>query len=89
MKKEYFINSKNVLANVYIFNLRFINKIKNTSTDKTFKKFCLIVQAYNNLNKNLVLTQSSIIQQISQRLIICFTAIFQNNITKLYLQNIT
>ena len=41
---------------VRLFNLRFINKIKNKGTDKAFKKSQLIIQAYNNLEKELVLT---------------------------------
>ena len=39
---------KNVLQDVYIFNSCFINKIKHPSTDKTFKKLRLVIQAYNN-----------------------------------------
>lgn len=62
-----------------------VDEIKNAGINKAFEKFCLIVQAYNNLNKDLILTQSFIIQQVYQYFIIFFAAILQNNITKLYL----
>ena len=45
-----------MLKGVRLFNLWFINKIKNKGTDKAFKKLQLIIQAYNNLEKELVLT---------------------------------
>jgi hypothetical protein len=50
LKKDIFavIIEKDVLQGIYIFNLRFINKIKHLSTDKAFKKSRLIIQAYNN-----------------------------------------
>ena len=40
------------------FNSQFVNEIKNAGTDKAFEKSRLIVQAYNNVNKGIVLTQS-------------------------------
>jgi hypothetical protein len=89
LKKEIFIsiNKKNVSTNVRIFSFRFVNEIKDSSIDKTFEKFRLMIQAFNNQNKIRVLTQSSIIQRISQRLIICLaTSLYQ---MKLYLRNIT
>ena len=51
------IMEKDVLQGVRIFNLYFINKIKHPSTNKAFKKLRLIIQAYNNKGKDLVLTQ--------------------------------
>jgi hypothetical protein len=63
-----------------------VNKIKHSDTDKAFEKFRLVVQAFKNQNKILVLTQSSIIQRISQRLIICLAVILS---MKLYLRDIT
>jgi hypothetical protein len=59
-----------------IFNSRFINKIKDAGTDKTFKKSRLVMQAYNNLEKSIILTQSPIIQRVSQRLILVFAVLF-------------
>jgi hypothetical protein len=53
------------------------------------------MQTFNDQNKNLMLTQSSIIQRISQRLIVCLIVVFSNmnlylrNITQTYVQSIT
>jgi hypothetical protein len=80
------INKKNVSANVRIFNSRFVDEVKNSGTEKTFEKFRLVMQTFNDQNKILVLIQSSIIQRVSQRLIICLAATLS---MKLYLRNIT
>jgi len=45
-----------MLKGVRLFNLRFINEIKNKGTDKVFKKSRLNIQAYNDLEKELVFT---------------------------------
>lgn len=67
-----------------------MDEIKYADTDKTYKKNWLVIQAYNNQKKDLILTQLPIIQLVSQRLIICLAAIFQdNNNIKLYLQDVT
>ena len=42
------IIEKNVPQGVYIFNSRFVNKIKYLGTDKAFEKSRLIIQAYND-----------------------------------------
>jgi hypothetical protein len=63
-----------------------MDEIKNLGTDKAFEKSRLVVQAYNNQGKELVLTQSLIIQRVSQRLILCIAAIGLHN---LYLQDIS
>ncbi len=51
------IIERDIPQGAYIFNSRFVDKIKYPSTDKAFKKSRLIVQAYNNQKKGLVLTQ--------------------------------
>ena len=50
LKKGVFvvITEKDIPQGVYIFNLRFVNKIKHPSTNKAFEKLRLIIQAYNN-----------------------------------------
>ena len=60
LKKGIFkiIKLYNILKRVRLFNLQFINKVKNKGTNKAFKKLQLIIQAYNDLEKELVLTQS-------------------------------
>ena len=42
------IIDSNIPQGVYIFNSRFINKIKHPNTNKAFKKSRLVIQAYNN-----------------------------------------
>jgi hypothetical protein len=51
-------NPQDVPAGVRIFNSRFVDEIKNPGTDKAFEKSRLVVQAYNDLEKGIVLTQS-------------------------------
>ena len=50
------IDTADVPKGVRIFNSQFIDEIKNARTDKTFKKSRLVVQAYNDYGKDLVLT---------------------------------
>jgi len=49
-------------ATAYLFNLWFINKVKNAGIDAAFKKSRLVVQAYNDIEKSVVLTQLPTIQ---------------------------
>ena len=44
--------------------------MKNKGTDKAFEKSRLVVQAYNDEEKSIVLTQSPTIQRVSQRIIL-------------------
>lgn len=84
------VTTDSIPSNAQIFNSRFVDEIKNPSTDKAYKKSRLVVQAYNDKEKDLVLTQSPTIQRVSQRLIICLAAIFQDNDNiKLYLRDVT
>jgi hypothetical protein len=89
LEKEIFIsiNKRNVSADVRIFSFRFVNEINHSEMKKAFEKFRLMIQTFNDQNKILVLTQSSIIQRISQRLIICLAASLSQ--MKLYLRDIT
>ena len=84
------VTSKDVPSNARIFNSRFVDEVKNAGTDKAYEKSRLVVQAYNDQEKDLVLTQSPTIQRVSQRLIVCLAAMLQdNNNIKLYLRDIT
>lgn len=83
------VNLKDIPSDIQIFKSRFVDEIKNPGTDKAFEKSRLVVQAYNDTDKTLVLTQSPIIQRVSQRLIICLAVIFQDKNTKLYLRDMT
>lgn len=83
------VDHKDIPNDARIFNSRFVDEIKNAGTDKAFEKSRLVVQAYNDLNKDLVLTQSPTIQRVSQRLIVCLAAVLQNDDTGLYLRDVT
>ena len=82
-------NQKDIPPNTRIFNSRFVDEIKHPGTDNAFEKSRLVIQTYNDEEKALVLTQSSTIQRVSQRLIICLAAVLQDTDTKLYLRDIT
>jgi Cu2+-containing amine oxidase len=77
-----------VLRGSRIFNSRFVDEVKNKGTSKEFMKSRLVVQAYNDDEKRLVLTQSPTIQRVSQRIILCIAAITQET-TRLYLRDIS
>ncbi len=49
------VNKENASTNVRIFNSRFVNEVKNSDTEKTFQKFKLMMQAFNDQDKILVL----------------------------------
>ncbi len=88
LKKEVFvsINREDVSVDIRIFSSRFVNEIKHSEIEKAFEKSRLVMQAFKDQNKTLVLTQSSTIQRVSQRLILCLIASLSMN---LYLRNIT
>jgi hypothetical protein len=75
-----------VLRNVRIFNSRFVDEIKHSDIADVYEKSRLMIQAYNDHDKTLVLIQSSTIQRMSQRIILVLTAIIKHN---LYLRDIT
>jgi hypothetical protein len=72
------------------FNSRFVDDIK-LKNDVPFMKSRLVVQAYNDDEKKLVLTQSPTIQRISQRILLCVAAMGSatKKSTKLYLRDIS
>ena len=69
------IHRKNISANARIFNSWFVDEIKHSGIDKAFEKSRLVIQTYNNIKKDLVLTQTFTIQRISQRLVVCLAAV--------------
>jgi hypothetical protein len=88
------INKDDVSIDVRIFSSRLVNEMKHSKTKKVFKKSRLMMQAFKNQNKILVLTQSSTIQRISQRLIHCLTVslsmnLYLRDITQVYFQSAT
>ncbi len=89
------VDKNDASSDVRIFNFRFVDEIKHFDIDKTFEKSRLVMQTFNDQNKILVLIQSSIIQRINQRLIVCLIVVFSKmnlylkNITQAYVQSIT
>ena len=81
------VNKEEMSEDMRIFNSRFVNEVKNVDTNSTFEKFRLMMQTYNDSIKHLVLTQSSTIQRVNQRLILCYAVIILS--TKLYFRNVT
>jgi hypothetical protein len=77
-----------VLEGARVFNSRFVDEIKNKGTENELKKSRLVVQAYNDENKHVVLTQSPTIQRISQRIILSIAAM-ETETTGLYLRDIS
>ncbi len=69
-----------------VFNSRFVDEIKHFDIDKAFKKSRVVMQTFNDQNKNLILIQSFIIQRINQRLIVFLIIIFSK--TNLYFRDI-
>jgi hypothetical protein len=88
MKKDVFkaIDLKDIPPSIRIFNLQFVDKIKNSRTDKVFKKSRLVIQVYNNANKSLVLIESPTIQQYSQCLIL-YLVLYKKDL-RLYLRDV-
>ena len=89
-----FVSISEIFQNTKLFNARFVNEIKNEDTEKIFEKSRLIMQTYNDFNKNQVFIQSSIIQRVNQRLIACIAVVLEinsndlNNSMKLFFRNV-
>ncbi len=77
-----------VFENVRIFNSRFVDEIKHSGISQAFEKSRLVVQAYNDQEKDLVLTQVLTIQRMSQRIILVIASSTIND-CHLYLRDIT
>ncbi len=82
-----------VSKNVRIFNSRFVDEIKHSETSQTYEKSRLVIQTYNDQEKNLILTQILIIQRMRQRIIFALASriefdhyIYLRNITQIYVQ---
>jgi hypothetical protein len=89
------VSKDDVSSDVRIFNSRFVNEIKHLDIDQAYKKSRLVMQTFNDQNKNLILTQLFIIQRVNQRLIVCLIVVFSKmnlylrNIIQTYVQSIT
>ncbi len=86
---------ENVSRDVRIFNFRFVDEIKHSSTSNAYENFRLVMQTYNDQDKTIILIQSSIIQRMSQRIILALTAcnfdchLYLRDITQAYVQSKT
>ncbi len=84
---------ENVFRDVRIFNFKFVNEIKHSSTSNAYEKFKLMIQTYNDQDKTLIFIQSFIIQRMSQRIIFVLTActsdchLYLRDITQAYVQS--
>jgi hypothetical protein len=84
-------------AGVRIFNSRLVNEIKGRATGTPFEKSRLVIQAYNDEGKEMILTQSPTIQRASQRVIVALAPSLSKrniclsirDITQAYVQSIT
>lgn len=80
-----------------IFNSRLVNEVKGKSTDSPYEKSRLVIQAYNDEGKEIILTQSPTIQRASQRLILALAPslvrrgikLFSRDITQAFVQSTT
>jgi len=81
-----------------IFNSRIVNEVKGKTTQHPYEKSRLVIQAYNDEGKAMILTQSPTIQRISQRLLLAFgpalmkkkgAVIWLRDITQAYVQSTT
>ena len=76
-------------SGVRLFNSRLVNEVKGKSTDKPYEKSRLVIQAYNDEGKELILTQSPTIQRASQRVLLAITPSLARQGIKLYLRDVT
>ena len=89
MEKGTFEIATDIPQDARIFKARFVDEIKNTRTDKAFEKSRLVVQAYNDDKKSLVLIQSPTIQRVNQRIILTITPIMATNQISLNIRDIS
>ncbi len=79
-------------AGVRIFNSRLVNEVKGKATNSPYEKSRLVIQAYNDEGKEMILTQSPTIQRASQRVIVALAPSLaqlpEKNI-KMWLRDIT
>jgi hypothetical protein len=97
LEKQVFelITIDKVLENIRIFNSRFVDEIKHSGTSQAYEKSRLVIQAYNDQEKTLVLTQIFTIQRMSQRIILALASsisdcyLYLRDITQAYVQSST
>ena len=83
------VDKEDIPGGARIFNTRFVDEIKNPGTAEAFEKSRLVVQAYNDSEKELVLTQSPTIQRSSERCLLCVATATIGNGRRIYLRDVT
>jgi hypothetical protein len=76
-------------AGIRIFNSRLVNEIKGKATATPFEKSRLVIQAYNDEGKGMILTQSPTIQRASQRIIVALAPSLSERNISLSIRDIT
>lgn len=84
---EQFDHSKH--GRVRIFKSRIVREIKGKATATPFEKSRLVIQAYNDYGKEVILTQSPTIQRASQRLIVALAPTLIKEGMTLWIRDIT
>ncbi len=74
---------------VHLFKSRLVHKIKGKTTNKSYKKFRLVVQGYNDTEKTTLLNQAPTIQQYSQCLLLSVAPALRKREMKILLRDIT
>jgi hypothetical protein len=64
------VDEKTLPEESRVFRSRFVDTVKNEGTAKAYEKSRLVVQAYDDADKQEVLTQAPTIQRASQRLLL-------------------
>lgn len=89
------INVEDIPENSRIFKTRFVDQIKHEGTPEAYYKSRLVVQAYNDTDKQTILTQAPTIQRASQRILLCCAMIIPDmkvalrDISQAYTQSTT
>ena len=92
---RYVLTDHDIPKGARIFGSRFVDEVKHQGTDKAFEKSRLILQAYQDSEKSLVLTQFPTIQRMSQCFLICLAAmkddatLYLRDISQVYVQSLT
>jgi len=76
-------------AGIRVFNSRLVNEVKGKATDAPFEKSRLVIQAYNDEEKSMILTQSPTIQRASQHLITALAPSLMVSSIGLWLRDVT
>jgi hypothetical protein len=72
-----------------IFKSRIVREVKGKQTSTPYEKSRLVIQAYNDQGKELILTQSPTIQRASQRLLVAIAPTLLEKGMSLWLRDIT